>query len=120
MIQIMVELCMFCIPGIITEQLYLYIRQEKGLRLLEIPRIVAFSMTVLMLRCMFAVAGGYDNFEISAVFHGTGNFVHYCFISIIVILFAPPCCVILQKIVSNAILGARKSSDFTIEGGENE
>ena len=101
MIQFIIELCMLCTPGIITEQYYSYLVQKEGRYPHTVFRTITFSMVVLMLRCMFSVAGGHGDFEVSAVFHGTGNFVHYCVLSIFVITFVPPCLLIVQKLLTN-------------------
>ena len=107
MINYLMELMLFFVPGILTELLFCYLKERDSAWWVRLCRMGMFSMVCLALRTALSVVGGRGTLEISVVFHGIGNYLEYCIISAFVIAFAPPCLLILEKL----LLGGRHKAE---------
>ena len=107
MINYLVELLLFFMPGVLTELLYCLLKKRRSPWWARICRTLLFSMMCLALRAVFSVIGGYGGMEISVVFHGIGNYLKYCIIAAFEIAFVPPCLLILEKL----LLGGKKETE---------
>lgn len=101
MINNLMELLLFFMPGVLTELLFCMLKERQSAWWVRLSRILMFSFICLAMRCVFAVTGGYSGLEVSVVFHGLGNCLKYCILSTVEIVFAPPCLLILEKMISN-------------------
>ena len=99
MINYLMELLLFLVPGVLAELLFCYLKERDSAWWVRVSRIVLFSMVCLALRAAVSVVSGHGDAEISVVFHGTGNYLKYCIISAFVIAFVPPCRLILEKLL---------------------
>lgn len=96
--QLLIELLMFLIPGVLAERNYSRLTGKDCFRWTQLLQICYFSLFTLVLRCIVSMASGHGDLEISAVFHGISNFIKYCAVAGVMVVFTPPCIVIFQKL----------------------
>lgn len=104
MSQLLIELLMFLIPGVLAEQIFCRLTQKNSFHWTQLLQICCFSMFALALRCVVSIASGHGGLEIGAVFHGIGNFIKYCAVGGVMVVFTPPCIVILEKLFKRLII----------------
>ncbi len=97
MLQYLIELIMFLMPGVLAELVYCVLARRTPPVWMRVVRALALSTVPLALRTVFSVAGGWKDGELRMLFHGIGNYLHYFIISIFVILTMPPLLVTLEK-----------------------